>query len=42
MFNAADNKTTLVPLLKAMHNFEGPSVKALLQGLIDDHAVAQM
>ena len=42
MSNAADNKTTLAPLLKAMHDFEGPSVKALLQGLIDDHAVAHM
>ena len=42
MSNAVDNKAVLAPLLKAMHNFEGHRVKALLQDLIDDHVIAHM
>ena len=42
MPNSADNKAILAPLLRAMHDFEGHHVKSLLQGVIDDHAVAHL
>jgi len=42
MFNSADNKAILAPLLRAMHDFEGHHVKSLLQGVMDDHAIAHL
>ena len=42
MPNSADNKAILAPLLRAMHDFEGHHVKSLLQGVMDDHAVAHL
>tara|TARA_B110000902_G_scaffold93225_1_gene110530 strand:- start:2071 stop:3120 length:1050 start_codon:yes stop_codon:yes gene_type:complete len=42
MPNAADNKEILTPLLKAMHDFKGDHVKALLQGLMSDDAIAHL
>jgi len=42
MPSGADNKATLAPLLKAMHNFEQKQVKALLSGLMNQHAVAHL
>ena len=42
MPTSADNKAILAPLLRAMHDFEGHHVKSLLQGVMDDHAVAHL
>ena len=42
MPNSADNKAILAPLLRAMHDFEGHHVNSLLQGVMDDHAVAHL
>ena len=42
MSDAADNKDILTPLLKAMHDFQGNHVKALLQSLMGDDAIAHL
>ncbi len=42
MSNSADNKAMLAPLFRAMHDFEGHHIKSLLQGVMDDHAVAHL
>jgi len=42
MFNSADTKAILAPLLRAMHDFEGDHVKSLLQAVMDDHATAHL
>ena len=42
MADVADNKAILAPLLRAMHDFEAASVKALLKSLMGDHATAHM